>query len=289
MSRRVRPARPDGRRAIGTGALSHVIARGVVVLRELRRRYEPRLWRDEASAQIKRLLTGTRAGTVDGRDHDGVPPRCYRSKSRGSRLWLRPGTGDAAVWGEVNIRGLYEPPWPISPDCRVLDLGGHGGYFALWALVNWPISSLVSVEPDPANADLLARNAEAAADPRWSLVHAAAHTAAGTAAFAGGRGSGSSLRDEGDELVETIDALPLLAECDFAKIDIEGAEWTLLADERFDRSGPPMLVLEYHPRAGMADPAGEARRRLESFGYDVRAPHPEEVPGVGVLWARRPA
>ena len=292
-SKRLRDPRHDhgavDRSAVGTGAIAGVVLRGAVVLAALRRRYEPSLWRDEARAQTTRLLAGTRAGTVSGRDHDGVAPRCYRSRRGEPALWLRPGTGDSAVWGEVNVRGVYEPPWPIPSRSRVLDLGGHAGYFARWALTNWPVARMVSVEPDDANANLLERNAQTLADPRWSLVLAAASSSSGTAAFAGGRGCGSGLRDGGEDTVQTVDGLELLADCEFAKIDIEGAEWLLLNDERFSDSGPPMLVLEYHPCDGVIDPASKARQRLESYGYEVRDGHPEEVPGVGVLWARRPA
>ena len=281
------PADVDDGGGVGTGSLAAVARRGVVVLAALRRRYEPRLWHDEARAQMARLIHGTRMGTVGGRDHDGVAPRRYRSRDGGPPLWLRPGTGDGAVWGEINLSGVYESPWTIASGARVLDLGGHAGYFARWALAHWPVASLVSVEPDAANADLLTRNANELADQRWSLVRAAVSASAGSAAFAGGRGSGSGLSERGEDVVETVDGIELLAESDVAKIDIEGAEWALLGDERFGACGPPMLVLEYHPAPGVIDPAHEARGRLQSLGYEVRAGHPAGVPGVGVLWARR--
>lgn len=279
---------PAGAEIAPAGAgLAAVARRGIVVLAELRRRYEPRLWRDEARAQLVRVLRGRRAGTIAGRDHDGAPARGYRSRTGEPPLWLRPGTGDAAVWGEVEVRGVYAPPWPIPAGSRVLDLGGHIGCFARWALAHWPVRAIVSVEPDPDNAKLLAINADAVGDPRWTLIRAAAATTAGTAAFAGGRGCASGLSNRGDEFVSTVDALELLGECDVAKIDIEGGEWELLEDARFAAAAPPMLVLEHHPRAELADPAAAARRHLERAGYEVLSGPAEELPGIGVLWARR--
>jgi FkbM family methyltransferase len=270
-----------------TGGLGGVVRRGVVVLAALGRQFEPSLWRGEALAQGQRLLTGRRVGVVGGRDHESVPPRRFSSRCGQPPLWLRLGTGDAAVWGEVNVRGVYASPWPIPDGVRVLDLGGHAGYFARWALSSWPLSEILSVEPDEANAELLALNAAALADGRWRYVRAAAATAAGSASFAGGRGSGSKLGSGGEDTVETIDALPLLGGCDFAKIDIEGGEWALLDDARFRDCCPPMLVVEYHASDEITDAATEARRRLEDCGYVVSDGHGEELPGVGVLWARK--
>lgn len=272
-----------------TGALGGVIRRGVVVLAALRREYEARLYRDEACAQAIRLISGRRVGVVGGRDHDGAVARRYRSRSGRPALWLRPGTGDAAIWGEVNVRGVYESPWAIPDGARVLDLGGHTGYFARWALERWPVSEVVSVEPDAANADVLARNLAAVGDDRWRLVRAAAATEDGRASFAGGRGAASGLATGGEDEVRTVDALPLLAACDLAKIDIEGGEWGLLADPRFCDHAPAMMVLEYHSTDGVDEPAARARRALTACGYEVRDGHGEELPGVGVLWARKPS
>ena len=241
-------------RGVGAGSLVAVIRRAAPVLAAMQRRYESSLWRDEVRAQIRRVGSGTRAGTTGGRDHEGVAPRCYASRIAESALWLRPGTGDAAIWGEINVRGVYQPPWPIPAGTRVLDLGGHVGYFGRWALANWPVSEVVSVEPDAANADLLERNIGAVGDERWRLIRAAAATRPGTAAFAGGRGAGSGLRAGGEDVVDTVDTLGLLSNCDFAKIDIEGGEWTVLADARFAKSAPAMLVLEYHRTPAVTRP-----------------------------------
>ena len=190
------------------------------------------------------------------------------------------------MWGEVNALSIYTAPWELPSGLRVLDLGGHVGYFARWALEWWPVESLVSVEADPGNGEVLDRNHQALADPRWRLLHAAAMTYDGMVSFAGGRGAGSGIGDDGADRVPTVDALKLLGECDLAKIDIEGSEWPLLSDPRFADCAPPLLVLEYHPVAGVIDAAGQARMLLQAAGYELIEVH-NEAPGVGTLWARR--
>jgi FkbM family methyltransferase len=270
----------------GHGSLLRLLGRGSFALAALRREYEPALWRKEARCQGAALLRRRQVAERAGRHHDGLVPCAYAPRRPGPTLWLRHGGGDCAVWGEINARHNYEPPWPLPEKLRVLDLGGHGGFFGRWALENWPISSLLSVEADPGNADLLRRNRDAMADGRWRVMQAAAATHAGTARFAGGRGAGSGLDEDGEDEVQTIDVLPLLAEADLVKIDIEGGEWPILRDPRFAHDAPAMLVLEYHPTSDVEEPAAQARQLLEAAGYEVLAGD-SEAPNVGFLWGRR--
>jgi FkbM family methyltransferase len=243
------------------------------------------MWWREAWAQSLAVLRGRRPGYAPGRDHDGLRTASYAPRETGPRLWLRHGSGDAAVYGEIFVRGAYSPPWRLPDGLRVLDLGAHIGFFARWALKQWSVHSLVSVEPDMDNYALLARNHDALGDARWKLVSAAAGCVEGRAAFAGGRGCGSGLADAGEDDVRTVDALDLMRECDLAKLDVEGGEWALLRDARFAAHAPPFIVVEYHPVEGVASPYAEARRLLEAAGYDVIDGH-REAESVGVLWGR---
>jgi FkbM family methyltransferase len=278
----------DGRQGYmrASGGTGTAVIRGLRLLARFRRDYEPRLSRDEAFAQGMAVLRGRRAGFGEGRDHDGLVARGYCHRRGGPNLWLRPGGGDSAVWGEIEMRDAYVPPWPLPPNLRVLDIGAHCGYFALWAFRHWSIVSLLSLEPDTGNADVLVRNQESLDDPRWSVMRAAAATHEGYASLFGGRGSGSGLGGAGEDTVPTVDALELLAGCNLAKIDIEGGEWPLVADPRFAAAAPAWLVIEYHPAAGIDDPAAEMRQRLASAGYELVEGH-HEAAGVGIYWGRR--
>ena len=79
-----------------------------------------------------------------------------------------------------------------------------------------------------------------------------------------------------------------MASADVAKIDIEGSEWELLTDERFNRVPTPVLHLEYHPRnAPSPDPESAAVEAVERAGY-AHGPVLTTVEGAGMLWAWRP-
>jgi FkbM family methyltransferase len=266
-------------------ALPAVVKNGAHVLIAFRRDFESTLWRREAWSQSIAVLRGRRPGYVSGRDHDGLRTASYAPRKVGPRLWLRHGSGDAAVYGEIFVRGAYAPPWGLTDQLRVLDLGAHVGFFARWALEQWNVASVISVEPDVDNYTLLARNHAEVGDARWTLVCAAAGCAEGRASFAGGRGAGSGLADAGEDLVRTVDALELMGACDLAKLDVEGGEWALLRDPRFRSHAPQFIVVEYHPAEGLRTPHAEARRLLEAAGYQVVDGH-REAESVGVLWGR---
>lgn len=208
----------------------------------------------------------------------------YRARGMSIDIHLRHGSSDGNVLQEFSVFRLYDPPPPVrdrlvkSP--KILDLGGHIGIFGAHALTLWPDASLVSYEPDPANADLLERTAtESGRD--WKVVRAAAWTQAAVLAFDQDFAE-SRIHPEGDVKVDAVDVLPHLAQCDLAKIDIEGAEWTLLADPRFPENAPPTMILECHP----ADRGVDAESLLTGWGYRT-AKIAGAPPGAAMLWAWR--
>ncbi len=172
----------------------------------------------------------------------------------------------------------------------MLDLGANIGLFGVFVLERFTPAELTAVEPNPANVHLLELTASANADAAWKIVAAAAHSHQGSVPFVLSEHSLSHIPDTGAEFdveVPAVDALPLLAWSDLAKIDVEGAEWALLADRRFETSGPPLLVLEYHPHLCPSRRPREAvQMHLERLGYDVQVVS-ERRDGYGVVWGRR--
>ena len=84
-----------------------------------------------------------------------------------------------------------------------------------------------------------------------------------------------------------VDVFPYLDEADLVKIDVQGGEWELLADPRF-ASSRGLVVLEFHPRTGMAGGArAAALARLREIGF-VTGPMVEEHAGEATLWAWKP-
>ncbi len=89
--------------------------------------------------------------------------------------------------------------------------------------------------------------------------------------------------------MEVVDVFPLLRglTIDLLKIDIEGAEWAILADPRFAAIEVPVVMLEYHPHgAPTGDPKDDAQRALRSAGYETLPMH-GEPDGTGIVWALR--
>jgi FkbM family methyltransferase len=249
------------------------------------------------SPRVERVVaTVLRASPVRGRIRflanevrPSSVPRAYRLRESGMVIHVRHGTPDVAALGEVFYERQYEPPAAVAGFLdgldrppAILDLGANVGYFTVFAAFRFPHSRIVAFEPDPANAELMRRTMDANALD-YRLIEAAASTRDGEVPFAAG-GFTLSRIDAGGEPVRARDVLPLLAQFDLAKIDIEGGEWELLADSRFPRLASPVLVLEFHTH--LAPRSADAENVLEEAGYSIerRLPFGE---GHGLLWALR--
>jgi FkbM family methyltransferase len=228
------------------------------------------------------------AGELRRRPTTGV----YRLRESGVAVALRHHTGDVMVLDEIFSQHEYEPPpeaaavlETLSPRPRVLDLGANIGLFGAWALGRLPGATILAVEADPANAAIHRRTIDAnALGDRWELRERFASTALGKVRFAAGEHATSHAADRGPE-VECLDVLPDLANADFVKIDIEGAEWAILADPRFARARPAVVVLEYHEE-GCPEPdaAGAAERALRSAGLEIAHAGSKPRFGAGIVW-----
>lgn len=222
---------------------------------------------------------------------------------RGSHLvvHVRHSTPDLGGLFEVFVLRNYEPPAPIrdalerrsrARPLEVADLGGNIGLFGLWVLREFPTAQIISFEPDPANADVLALTAEVNQQQEsWRLVTACAGARGGQVLFRAGDYLESRIVAQDDahaRLVPTVDVFAHLANVDWAKIDIEGGEWELLSDPRFAHLAVPVLWLEYHPNLCPTDSPREfAMEALTTAGYRIE-PFEERAPGLGELWAWRP-
>ena len=222
----------------------------------------------------------------------------YRLREADVSLVVRHHTPDVLVLDEVFSQREYEFPQPVEDVLaelarppRVLDLGANIGLFGAFVLTRYPDACIVALEPDPANAAIHTRAIEANANAdRWTLVQAAASTAPGTLRFSPGDFTRSHAAEPGREAIEVPaeDVLPRMTEADFVKIDVEGAEWALLADPRFVEIGARVVVLEYHPEnCPGPDAREEAERALSAAGFQVAQGPAKPEFGTGVLWAWR--
>ena len=258
------------------------------------------LWRVPG---LPRLYRASRGQIVDERarfaanellGRDGAHRYGLRD-ARGSVV-IRHGPSDIAVLDEFFWWGFYDPPPPVEAALsalgrppRIVDLGGHVGVFGVWARGRWPGCRITSVEADAENARVCSRTIEVnGAEPDWTLVRAAASNREGTVEFAGGQRAQSRIQmGAGHPVIRTVDTLGLMADADVVKIDIEGAEWEILADARFREIPAIAVTLEYHPHlAPGPDARSEALSLLAGAGFVHSAV--EEMPGgLGMAWAWR--
>jgi FkbM family methyltransferase len=250
------------------------------------------------SFALRALLVTESARFVANELRPGMRPGRYRLRGSPVRVVLRHHTSDVMVLDEVFAQSEYEPPAEaeaalraVERPLRVIDLGANIGLFGAFILQRFPDASILAVEADPANADLHADTIAANPGADWTLLRAAAGATDGRARFAAG-GFATSRLAEPDEpaiSVETVDALPLLAAGDFLKIDIEGGEWAILADPRWNQIRAPAVVLEYHrPLCPEVDPATTAEAALREAGYKVLPGRYKSAYGAGVVWGYRP-
>ena len=221
----------------------------------------------------------------------------YGRRGSGRPVFVRHNTDDPRGLNEIFYWGHYELPERaadvldgLGRPPRVLDLGANIGLFGVWVLDRFPGAQIVAFEPDPGNAALARLCVEAnGAGHAWRLVEAAASNSGGRLSFLTGEFLRSRINPgEGAVEVDAVDVFPYL-DVDFAKIDIEGGEWAILGDPRWEAVRVPVIVLEYHddlaPGENPRDLAIEALRRA---GYEVKQTE-EFSGGQGILWAWRPA
>ncbi len=224
--------------------------------------------------------------------------RGYTMKTSGLHFWLRQGTADLGIFIEIFVDRVYDLPGDVlaclerSETPRVLDLGGHIGLAGISLLEQLPGARIVAFEPDPDNFRILQRCIRSnGLQQRWQARERGAGASDGAAHFSAGLSSSSKLvaRDEPSEVtVAVTDVLPEISTSDLVKMDMEGAEWAILGDPRFQSAAPEVLVMEYHSHlCPAAEPRSAASDALHRAGYEVRQIFDEPEQRVGMMWAVR--
>jgi FkbM family methyltransferase len=219
----------------------------------------------------------------------------YRVRGVPGVVLLRHRTPDVVTLDEVFYSRDYELPAEVDAllaarpaPLEAVDLGANAGYFGAFLRGRFPGLRVTAVEPDPGNARLV-RETIAANALSWRVVEACAATHDGTLRFAAGRYSLSRVlgpdEDEAGALtLPAVDVLPMLDGADVVKIDIEGAEWPILEDERFAATSARAVVLEYHPAPGLAaSPHEAAEGLLGRAGFALHSVWRRDD-GHGVIW-----
>jgi FkbM family methyltransferase len=230
------------------------------------------------------------------REHRGRPVLgAYHTRAGGVGYRVRHGTRDVGIFAEVFIAGEYDPPPAVSARLgdlgrspRILDLGANIGLFAAYCREHWPDASITAVEPDPENLELLRATATAA---KVVVVPACAATHEGTVRFVAGEFAESHVAaaDSKEDTIElpSVDAFRFLHAADLVKIDIEGSEWEILADDRFAELEAEAVAMEWHDiRCPHPDPRVAAHAALERAGFEVLCEN-RPLASNGTIWALR--
>ncbi len=175
-------------------------------------------------------------------------------------VYARHGTSDFLVFNQIFVGREYRCLDHIEPPRLIVDCGANVGYTSAYFLSKFPTSTVIAVEPDSGNFDLLLRNLSGYGDrfmaikgavwPFDELLQFQSSTLGEGSEW--GRAVQRPVGEHSSEKINTV-SIPKLIELSgqerisVLKIDIEGAERELFSagvDEWLDRIDN--IVIELH-------------------------------------------
>jgi FkbM family methyltransferase len=158
--------------------------------------------------------------------------------------------GDLHAIREIWFQECYRLPFS-DPAGVLLDLGANIGMTSLWLAKKYPLTHVIAVEPDPANA-ALARQNLAANGIAANVLEAAIGPADGSGRFAASEHSISGKMSEEGVPVPVVSVGTIIqkfAVRNFAlvKIDIEGGEQPLFDGAADWLQHVDAIIIEFHP------------------------------------------
>ena len=154
----------------------------------------------------------------------------------------------------------------------VIDCGSNIGLSVIYYKQLYPQARIIAFEPDKGNFQVLKKNIESNGFSDVSLNEAAVWITNGTITFQANESEGSHIEEHGKEgirvpSVRLNDILEKESEIDFLKIDIEGAEWTVMKDCAPNLHKVNNLFLEYHGKVEETEKLRELLQIVESAGF----------------------
>lgn len=205
-------------------------------------------------------------------------------------LLRRPPATDTATANEIYVGNVYVSPEPLITKAgrvlRIADLGVNVGYSLLYFCRTHPEATITAYEPHPVFCERarthLAMNG---LTTRVILHEAAASVETGHVVLTDEENcSKVTTAAEGLRVAKRDVFADLGSDAiDLFKIDIEGAEYVILADERFAALRPSTIVLEWHNTDAVSSGKSWCEARLAELKY--RVVHTFQGDSHGVLWA----
>lgn len=170
----------------------------------------------------------------------------------GVKLCYRLNRGDIQGIREVWLDDAYRLPFP-APGGILVDLGANIGLTSVWLTRHYSISSMIAVEPDPANIAILSENF-ALNGIRAEILQAAVGPEEGVAFFSFSEWSNLGHVSTSGTPVQVVSVPAImekfhLSEIDLMKIDVEGAEQDLFLQKAEWLRKVRGIIIEFHPGA----------------------------------------
>jgi FkbM family methyltransferase len=172
---------------------------------------------------------------------------------------------------------------------RIVDLGANVGMTCIYLLDRYPDAHIIAFEPHPLHVEMLRKTLAMNNLSERVTLHAAAAGTTDHDCFVTDDEIRSLITAEGGTgrlatRVEDFFAAVGDAPIDLLKMDIEGGEYALLDDPRFERLQIGAMVMEWHNTKEKPQGRNWCKQRLGEMGYEV---HDGAVvaPEHGLLWA----
>jgi FkbM family methyltransferase len=178
----------------------------------------------------------------------------------------------------------------VARDGIVVDIGAHIGLFSVFAARILQAKRIISVEPDPANFELLSKNISANHLENATLVKAAIAGESGERRIyinpsnTGGHSfyaQGASRRQVGAISLTELFKSSGISECSLLKMDCEGAEMEVFesAPDKLIRS-ISAISLEYHLDAYFPERLEKFRERISNLGFSLEVQPTTKTLGI---------
>ena len=156
----------------------------------------------------------------------------------------------------------------------IIDCGSNIGLSVLYYKTVYPKAEVIAYEPDKKNFQLLSKNISDNKLQQVSLHEAAIWIENGVIGFASNAAEGSSIANEGNNIISVpsvrlADVLNKYDKIDFLKMDIEGAEDKVVSDCGSLLSKVENLFLEYHGTIHETEKLTMILKTLSGCGFSV--------------------
>jgi len=149
---------------------------------------------------------------------------------------------------ELFVHEIYKVTLP--PQSYIIDCGANIGLSIIYFKELCPTAEILAFEPDDKNFDLLSRNINSFNLQQVTAKKEAVWIADTDISFSSDGTMGSKIETDTKKNTQTVKASRLMnyldREVNFLKIDIEGAEYTVLKDIKERLSFVKNMFLEYH-------------------------------------------